>query len=296
LAYDGVVSRRTQAALASGVLALSAMGPPVAMAQEPDQQLEGGSGAGQPQGGGETDSGAVIAPGSDMSGGTVPPTEVVPPAAPDLDPLTPPDTDDGSLLQEVVPVDTEPIEAPSTNPAPPPRPDEGGVPEAGSDLPQLAPGPGVTDPDSSAEALEPLQPPVEAEGSETLDSTEPSAPEEHPADTARPKETAPPKPHVAPQPSAVQTPTVAAPAESVALSAEPAPTGPASAPASTPQGRFLVVQPGDSLWAIAKRLLGPHASPAEIARKVNRLWELNRERIGTGRPDLLLVGTKLRLR
>jgi nucleoid-associated protein YgaU len=102
----------------------------------------------------------------------------------------------------------------------------------------------------------------------------------------------------------VQTPTAATTTAPVEASPPDAPlqiapaSDPAStpAPASTPQGRFLVVQPGDSLWAIAKRLLGPNASPAEIARKVNRLWELNRERIGTGRPDLLLVGTKLRLR
>jgi LysM domain len=304
LAYGAVVSRRTQAALASGVLALSAAGPPVAMAQEPDQQLEGGSGAGQPQGGGETGSGAVVAPGSDSSAGTVPPTEVVPPAAPDLDPLTPPDTDDGSLLQEVVPVDTEPIEVPSTSPAPPPRVDEDGAPEAGPVLPQPAPEPGIAEPDSPAEAPEQLRPPAEAEGSEALDSPEPSAPTEHPADTVRPKEAAEPKPRVAPQPSAADTPTAPAEAEPVGAPSaeEPVQIAPASdpastpAPASTPQGRFLVVQPGDSLWAIAKRLLGPHASPAEIARKVNRLWELNRERIGTGRPDLLLVGTKLRLR
>ena len=33
-----------------------------------------------------------------------------------------------------------------------------------------------------------------------------------------------------------------------------------------------------------------------IAAEVNRLWELNDERIGTGRPDLLFAGTRLRLR
>ena len=304
LPSDAIVSRRAQAALASGVLALSAVGPPVAMAQEPDQQLEGGSGAGQPQGGGETGSGAVVAPGSDTSGGTVPPTEVVPPAAPDLDPLTPPEADEDSVLQDVVPVETDPIVAPSTHPAPPPRLDEEGAPEAGPDPPQPAPEPGVAEPDSPAPAPEPLQPPAEAEGSEAVDSSEPSAPREHPGDTIRPKETAEPKPRAAPQPSAADTPTAPAEAEPVgaAPAEEPVQIAPASdpgstpVPASTPQGRFLVVQPGDSLWAIAKRLLGPNASPAEIARKVNRLWELNRERIGTGRPDLLLVGTKLRLR
>jgi hypothetical protein len=43
-------------------------------------------------------------------------------------------------------------------------------------------------------------------------------------------------------------------------------------------------------------LLGPSASPARIAREVDRLWRLNEDRIGTGNRDLLMVGTKLRLR
>ena len=59
---------------------------------------------------------------------------------------------------------------------------------------------------------------------------------------------------------------------------------------------FYVVQPGDSLWSIAKRLLGRDASPGRIASEVNRLWSLNRSRIATGNPDLLMVGTRLELR
>jgi nucleoid-associated protein YgaU len=60
--------------------------------------------------------------------------------------------------------------------------------------------------------------------------------------------------------------------------------------------RWHVVEPGESLWSIARRLLGPDASPARIAREVDRLWELNRDRIGTGDPDVLMVGARLRLR
>ena len=44
---------------------------------------------------------------------------------------------------------------------------------------------------------------------------------------------------------------------------------------------------------VASDLLGHHAAPGAIAREVHRLWQLNRERIGTGDPDLLLVGTRL---
>jgi LysM repeat protein len=56
------------------------------------------------------------------------------------------------------------------------------------------------------------------------------------------------------------------------------------------------VNPGDSLWSIAKALRGQTAANAEIAREVNRLWNLNADRIATGNPDLLMVGTRLKLR
>ncbi|MEJ7789983.1 MAG: LysM domain-containing protein, partial [Thermoleophilaceae bacterium] len=59
--------------------------------------------------------------------------------------------------------------------------------------------------------------------------------------------------------------------------------------------RVHVVQPGESLWSIANTDLGGRASPAQIAREVNRIWELNSGAIGTGDPDLLMVGTKLKL-
>ena len=41
---------------------------------------------------------------------------------------------------------------------------------------------------------------------------------------------------------------------------------------------------GESLWSIASDLLGDGASVAGVAREVNRLWELNEDRIATGRP------------
>lgn len=56
------------------------------------------------------------------------------------------------------------------------------------------------------------------------------------------------------------------------------------------------VRPGDSLWLIVEAQLGPAANAAEIARRVDRLWNLNGIRIGTGDPDLVMPGTVLRLR
>jgi hypothetical protein len=61
-------------------------------------------------------------------------------------------------------------------------------------------------------------------------------------------------------------------------------------------GRIHVVQPGESLWAIAQARLGADAGAPALAREVSRLWQLNRAQIGTGDPDLLPVGTELRLR
>lgn len=60
-------------------------------------------------------------------------------------------------------------------------------------------------------------------------------------------------------------------------------------------GRTHVVRPGQSLWSIARGELGQRATPAQVAQLVNRLWELNLERIGTGDPDLIMAGTELRL-
>jgi hypothetical protein len=44
------------------------------------------------------------------------------------------------------------------------------------------------------------------------------------------------------------------------------------------------------------RGLGGHAATAEIAREVDRLWQLNEDRVASGDPDLLYTGLRLRLR
>jgi LysM domain len=82
----------------------------------------------------------------------------------------------------------------------------------------------------------------------------------------------------------------------------PAPPEPASVPPAEPAepgalaGRHVhVVRPGESLWSIATALLPLGADNAEISAEVHRLWRLNAARIGTGDPDLILVGTRLRL-
>jgi nucleoid-associated protein YgaU len=54
----------------------------------------------------------------------------------------------------------------------------------------------------------------------------------------------------------------------------------------------VTVRPGDSLWAIAARSLGPGSTNAEVAAEWPRWYALNRTRIGPD-PDLLATGTVL---
>jgi len=55
------------------------------------------------------------------------------------------------------------------------------------------------------------------------------------------------------------------------------------------------VRGGESLWSIARDLLGSRATNAEVARAVQRIWDVNAAAIGTGNPDLLMAGQTLRL-
>jgi membrane protein implicated in regulation of membrane protease activity len=55
----------------------------------------------------------------------------------------------------------------------------------------------------------------------------------------------------------------------------------------------VVVEPGDSLWSISEERLGPDATARRIAKHTERLWALNRERIGSGDPNLILAGQQL---
>ena len=56
----------------------------------------------------------------------------------------------------------------------------------------------------------------------------------------------------------------------------------------------VVVRPGDSLWAIARRSLPADAGPAEVDRRWRAIWAANRTAVGTD-PDLIHPGAELRL-
>lgn len=82
------------------------------------------------------------------------------------------------------------------------------------------------------------------------------------------------------------------------LSGLPLPDRPAGRGTATrmtgPTGPVHTVRPGDSLWAITARALGPGASVADVVSGWRRLYRANRDRVGDD-PGLLLPDTILRL-
>ena len=94
----------------------------------------------------------------------------------------------------------------------------------------------------------------------------------------RPPVVAPP-PATAPAPALVNVPAIGR--------ASPAVPPPRNLP-----GAAVTVRPGDSLWAIAARALGGHATNARIAAAWPQWWAANRSRIGPD-PGLIRPGQHL---
>jgi hypothetical protein len=325
LPSDAFVGRRTQAMLAAGVLALSTATPTAVLAAEPDQEQEGSAPT-------TPDQTAVESPPSDPGidpGGNstdVPfETAAAPqaPAAPDTDdagapaaPDTPgaggpaaPDDDAPALEQEPVTDDEAPIADPGDGSGTPPPeaqqppPASEGVP-APPPPPPAPPAPPAPPPQPVAAAPEPPAPapPETGEGAreDTRDRAADGKPEHAPSTSSRDTAAPSPSAQTDPPPPAVVAPVSASPAATVvAAEIQPAASShrtTAHRQAARAGDHVHVVRGGESLWSIASDLLGGDASAARIARQVNRLWELNSSRIGTGDPDLLGVGTRLVLR
>ena len=62
-----------------------------------------------------------------------------------------------------------------------------------------------------------------------------------------------------------------------------------------PIAGFHVVAEGECLWSIAEHELGPEATNSQVADYVDRLWQVNADRIATGDPDLIYSGQRLRV-
>ena len=69
----------------------------------------------------------------------------------------------------------------------------------------------------------------------------------------------------------------------------PMPSQPTSEPTA-----HLVVMPGDSLWSISQAQVHPDASPRQVMNEVERIYEINRDRIGDD-PNYILPGQELLL-
>jgi hypothetical protein len=290
LAVDSLVSRRGQAALAAGLLALSAGAPP-ALAQapnasQPQEATPGGAPPGlepdfDPGGDDAFDYDTAPLPGGAEAGGNEdegigPPVEIEPTTDPDARLL---------LDDEQAPAPS----APAPEPMPAPTPATPSVPTTPAPVPAEPP---VVELEQAAPPPEQRQASRERKAPERSPKTD-EAERRHVIGTnptPRPDSPAPVAQAVASPTRSTATPVpVASPPTTAAVSQ---PGSPADGPIS---GRSYSVRAGDSLWSIARRLLGREASAGRIAREVNRLWELNRDRIGTGTPNLIHVGTVLKL-
>jgi len=283
LPAQGIAVGRAQAAVLAGVLAASAVTPAVAVAQEPDQVSE--DTIAPEQAGGDP----ALDPDFDPGGES----DELPfdaPDAPELEPAQDPELGDpGPLEQEP----TTDVEGPVADAG-----DGAEDPEAVAPAPvaTATPTPSPTPPAPDApQSSQPPAAPVEEQATPPTEPRDEGKAEREPSRRDRDRDERAPQQPTAPVP--------VSPAETVAptASTEPAPVVATPVVVATrgsarPGEHVHVVRAGESLWSIARDLLGSDASPARIAREVNRLWELNSARIATGDPDLLMVGTELRLR
>jgi hypothetical protein len=311
------VSLRTQAALAASVLALGTTAP-AALAAEQDSEHEGASSVAQTVSNDPSQN-----PSFDPGGNA----ETLPqaPAGPQNPaPPTPGNDDGGPIEQQSATNTNDPVvdngdgqdkgqpqtqqtpqtpQTPQTQPtpqSPPMAADQGATPPSTADASPAPPTPADAAPaaDAPSTAPEPDEPiPTGADetgiGGTARGASLPQRPRRHASHRAERKAVR----HTQPVGGGTGSP----PAPSSAATSTPSPqtaeaTTTTTAGDAKPGDSTHRVHAGESLWSIASDVLGPSASPARIAREVHRLWQLNRERIGTGNPDLVMVGTALRLR
>jgi len=283
---QAITSHRTLAALTAGLLAVSAAAPPLAAAaREPDQEQTGTADPGA-----TTDSSRNPDHDPGGAGNTAPDTSTPSPA-----PGTP----------EPDPPDPEPAKdtpAPVDDQGDKPDPDtqrQTGPDTTQTPAPQTPAAPAAPTPTATATPTGVVAPaPVGQVPQTTLVPHRPKAPHQQPrhpkhmTQTTTPLGTSTPEIQMSlPAPQAQADTPVVEPSTPATRTAAPHVGG----TRAVHGGRVHVVVAGESLWSIARGQLGHGASNADIAREVHRLWELNAKVIATGNPDLLPVGTKLKL-
>jgi len=111
----------------------------------------------------------------------------------------------------------------------------------------------------------------------------------------------PPAPAVAPRAQQAPTPAPASgapkpqPMAKTSVPTAAAVRSVATTPVPIPRGSSYTVRAGDSLWSVARRIAGRDASPAKVAEAVHRIWNTNADRIASGDPNMLPVGTMLQI-
>jgi hypothetical protein len=294
LSPEPIWPRRLRVLLAAGVLAVSAGATSTSVASEPDGQQEGvvvpAPGDSPP-----------VGDGPDQGGDTALPFEVDPV-------LTTPETGPtGEQPDSAAPLEAAPVDDPDGRLAlgdpnapaedDPPAVDPGEVDANDAPVPPAEPIP----PGTSAPATPPSGDPGNQTGA--ADPTPAAKPEQQPRKqrqrrnrhAARKRA----RGHTRGELRAANPPATSAPSQEAPALANDTQAATAAAAAPTPpriRGRFHVVLPGESLWSIASALLDSDASSAAVALEVRRLWRLNEARIGTGDPNLLRIGVRLRLR
>jgi hypothetical protein len=278
----GLLSRQTQAALAAGVLAVSAVGPTAALASPPqapaapvDPTLDPDWQAPGPEGESGTESAEDAPPALDDGGGGGDEERGAVESEPVADAIP-------ELVNGEAPPAPAPTSAPAEQPATPPAE-------------QMPVAPAVGEPSVPQDAVEPP-----TDGAPLAEAAPPQGSNKRAGVRKRTRERArqlvrqsAPAPPVAATPPAVQTqPAVTIPVSTPTTTTVAAPTS-----STTPiKGDTYTVQRHDSLWSIAERLLGGDPLNGRVAREVERLWQLNEDRIWTGDRDLIHPGMMLRLR
>lgn len=300
---------RVSAAAVALLIGSSTLTGPLAAAQVPDDMTQAPDGTEEAADGTQGEEGDETIEIPDPE----PPLPAPPPVAveaPEVEPVPAPPPPP----PELPPTTPEP---PATLPAPAPEP-PATSPTPILERPQPAPVefPAPAEPPASAPAA-PQPAPAPEPAPAAPPKPAPAAPKEEYQDAGqgrRPTESDGDKPALGevpmPPPAPQTSPPVEVPAGEAPVVPPPDPTTTAPVPAArgdqsaievgssvraSTEGprRVHVVKPGETLWSIAKALVGDPASPARISAMVDHLWRLNADRIRSGQPDLIRPGERL---